>query len=181
MKIIVIQFIIVLINYYIANTENIKRIYVVTFLFNLSNLIMYLFNKDKTTTILYIIITLRSLVYIYRDKLKTVLIPIIAILVQLIVGFTTIDNAWQLIPIVIPCYVCYYMWFNKTTQQLRLSNAFCNFMWFVYNMKTGLYIVAVSRLITTVNNIMAYRKNKESIDAIENDCKMKMQSKTIAK
>lgn len=65
MGIIITQIIVVLINYYIATTENKKNIYVVTFLFNFSNLVMYLANKDKTTAILYIVISVRSFIYIY--------------------------------------------------------------------------------------------------------------------
>ncbi len=161
LDIIIAQIIVVLINIYIANTENKKGIYFVTFLFNFANLIMYLINDDKTTAILYIIITLRSFVYIFKDKFKTIIIPIIAILVQLIVGFKNIENIWQLIPIITPCLVCYYMWFCKTTQQLRIWNMICNGLWGLYNFKTELYIVMISRIVTVLANLMAYLKNKK--------------------
>lgn len=160
-EIILMQIIVVLINIYIANTENKFRLYFVTFLFNLSNLIMYLVNNDQVTAILYIIITIRSFIYIFKDKFKTAIIPIIAILVQLIIGFKEIENIWQLIPIIIPCLVCYYMWFCKTTQQLRIWNMICNAAWGLYNFKTSLYIVMCSRIITVIINLIAYLKNKD--------------------
>ena len=163
-EIIVTQLIVVLINAYIATTEKIKNIYIVTFLFNLANLIMYAVKGDKTTSLIYIVINIRSLVYIYKDKIKSPIVPFIAIALQLIVGFTTIENIWQLIPILTPCWVCYYMWFCKTTQQLRINNAICNFAWLIYNFKTGLYIVAISRLITVLNNIVVYTRNRKKRD-----------------
>lgn len=115
LDIIVVQIIIVMINTYIATTENKIRIYVVTFLFNLANLIMYFINDDIPTATLYVVITIRSFIYIFKDSCKTVIIPVVMILLQLIVGFMSIENIWQLIPIIIPCLVCYYMWFCKTT------------------------------------------------------------------
>lgn len=162
MSILISQLVVVIINVYIATTENKKNIYIVTFLFNLSNLIMYMLNKDVTTTAMYIVITLRSLVYIYKDKINIIIVPIIAILAQLIIGFTTIENMWQLIPILVPCYVCYYMWFNKTTQHLRINNAICNSLWFVYNIYSGLYIASISRVITVTANIVQYYKHKNT-------------------
>lgn len=162
MQIIITQIIVVLINYYIATTENKKNIYIVTFLFNFSNLLMYLVNEDKVTAMIYIIITARSFIYVYKDKFKGHLIPILAILIQLFIGFSNIENIWQLIPIIIPCLVCYYMWYSQTTQQLRLWNAFCNTFWAIYNFKTGLYIVMISRIITVLINLIAFiNKNKK--------------------
>ena len=73
------QLITIIVNIYIAFTEGKKRIYIATFLLNLSQLIMYLFNNDLTTALIYIAITIRSLIYIYKDKFKTNVIPYIAI------------------------------------------------------------------------------------------------------
>lgn len=161
MSIIIMQIIVVLINYYIATTENKKNIYIVTFLFNFANLIMYFLNQDLATALIYVIISLRSFIYIYKDRIKSIVVPIICIVVQLAVGFTAIDNLWQLIPILTPCLVCYYMWFSQTTQQLRVWNAICNGLWGVYNFKTGLYIVMISRVITVIMNVCAYIYNKK--------------------
>lgn len=160
-EVIIAQIIVVLINTYIATTENKKNIYIVTFLFNFANLVMYLLNGDKATSIIYIVISLRSLIYIYKDRFKTIIVPIICILAQLFIGFTNIENIWQLIPIIVPCFVCYYMWFCKTTQQLRIWNAICNGLWGIYNFQTGLYIVMISRIITVIVNVFAFIKNRK--------------------
>jgi hypothetical protein len=128
---------------------------------------MYLVNGDKTTAILYIVISGRAFVYIFKDtvieKLKkwAIIVPIIAIILQIVVGFSSIENIWQLLPIITPCYVCYYLWFYNTTQKLRIGNIVNNSLWLIYNVVTGLYIVSISRLITVIVNIVSYIKNKK--------------------
>lgn len=162
MDIIVIQIILVIINSYLAITENKNNIYVVTFLFNLANLIMYAIKGDKTTVIIYVVITLRSLIYIFKDKLiKYNFIPITFILIQLGLGVITMDNPWQMISISAPCFTCYYLWYLDTTQKLRVGNIIANSLWAVYNIVNGLYIASLSRLITIAVNSISYYKNRD--------------------
>ena len=157
-----------LIQYYIATTEKIKNIFWVTFLFNVANMLCYALNSDMMTVAMYIIICVRSFIYVYRDEIKKhrwhSLVPIICVLLQGGVGFAMIENPWQLIPTIIPCYVCIYMWFYDTTQKLRIGNIIGNGAWGIYNTVTGLYIVAVGRLITVIMNIVAYIRNRKKVD-----------------
>ena len=157
------QVITVLVNIYISFTEKKKRIYVATFLLNLSQLFMYYFNNDITTTLIYIIITVRSFIYIYKDKFNTDFIPYLAIALQLGIGFATIENKMQILSIIIPCYSCWYLWFYNDTQKLRVGNILANTAWAVYNIATGLYIVLIMRAITIISNIIAYEKRRNEI------------------
>lgn len=159
-EVILTQIIVVAFNIYIASTENKKKIYITTFLFNLANLLMYAVNNDLSTAIIYLVITTRSFVYIYKDRLKTAIIPILAIIVQLTVGCIFTEHILHIIPVITPALVCYYMWFCKNTQQLRVWNAICNSLWLIYNTATGLYIVAICRAITVIANIIQYKKHK---------------------
>ena len=95
------QILSVIVNTYIAFTEKKKRIYIATFLLNLTQLFMYFFNDDLTTALIYIIIVLRSLIYIYKDKFKTNIVPYLAIIVQLLIGFFTIKAPIQILSIFI--------------------------------------------------------------------------------
>jgi hypothetical protein len=74
--IIVMQIITVLVNIYISFTENTKRLYIAIFLLNFAQLIMYWFNSDLTTTLIYIMITIRSILCIYKSKFKTEFVPL---------------------------------------------------------------------------------------------------------
>ncbi len=163
MILIILQIVAVLANIYIASTENIKRVFIATFIFNVFNLFCYLLLNDITTVVMYIFITIRSFIYIYRDKYKIKkfgsLVPIIFIVIQIILGLYFMQKYIQILAICIPCYTCYYMWFNKTTQELRIGNIIANSAWFIYNIITGLYLVAAVRLVTIAVNSIQYSKH----------------------
>lgn len=154
------QIITVIVNIYISFTERKKRIYVATFLLNFAQLLLYFFNGDITTGLVYIIIVVRSLIYIYKEKFKSNLIPYFIILIQLIIGFATIDRPLQVLSILIPCYSCWYLWFSKDTQKLRIGNIIANSAWAIYNFCDGLYIILIMRAMTIASNLIAYIKRR---------------------
>ena len=160
----IMQIVTVIVNMYIAFTEKKKRIYIATFLLNLSRLIMYFFNNDLTTAFIYIVIVIRSLIYIYKDKFKTNIIPYVAILIQLIIGYFSIENAVQIVSVLIPCYSCWYLWFYKDTQKLRIGNIIANTVWAVYNIYNGLYIILIMRSMTIGSNAIAYIRRKRNLE-----------------
>lgn len=157
------QVITILVNIYISFTEKQKRIYIATFLLNLSQLLMYWFNNDLTTTLIYIVITIRSFIYIHKNKFKTNFIMYIAIIIQLLIGVFTIEQNIQILPILIPCYTCWYLWVYNDTQKIRIGNIIANILWSVYNIFTGLYIVLIMRVITITSNMIAYIRRNEDI------------------
>ena len=161
------QIVTIITNIYISFTEKKKRIYVATFLLHFAQLLMYLFNSDLTTALIYVIIVIRSYVYIYKDVFDTDLIPYSLILAQLIVGFTTIESPLQIMSILLPCYSCWYLWFYNDTQKLRIGNIISNAIWAVYNICTGLYIILIMRAITVISNLVAYIRRKKELENIE--------------
>ena len=168
---IIAQIFVAAINIYIAFTPKRKNIYAVTFLFNLSNFIMYLFKQDWIAVAAYISITIRSLLYIWRDSLiknKAIkyLIPFLCIAAQLAVGLVGVKNSFALIPVMVPAYVCFYMWFITDLQRLRVNNAVCNGLWCLYNGYSNLYIAAFARAVVVSANIVAYVKNKRQANNI---------------
>ena len=157
------QIITIIVNIYISFTEKKKRIYIATFLLNLSQLIMYFFNDDLTTALIYVVIVIRSFVYIYKDKFKTNVIPYIAISIQGLIGFFTLENSSQIFPIIISSYSCYYLWFYNDTQKLRIGNIIANTAWGAYNVCNGLYIILIMRFMTIGSNMIAYIKMKRQL------------------
>lgn len=175
---IVTQIITLIIQFYIATTEKIKHIFIVTLLFNVFNMLCYLLNNDLATVYLYIVICIRSFIYVYRDKIKIYkwhhIIPILACIAQIYVGFTSINNIWQIIPIILPCYNNYYLWYYTSTQKLRVWNIVNNLGWGVYNAVSSVYIIALGRIITVIMNISAYYKHsKDCVGSSEKDTKIK--------
>lgn len=157
------QIVTIIVNIYISFTEKKKRIYVATFLLNLAQLIMYWFNNDLTTGLIYIVITIRSLIYIYKDNFKSDLVPYLAINIQLIIGYFTMENNLQILSILIPCYSCWYLWFYNDTQKIRIGNIIANTAWAIYNVCTGLYIILIMRVMTIGSNLIAYIKRKDEL------------------
>lgn len=163
------QIITIIVNIYISFTEKKKRIYIATFLLNLSQLFMYVFNNDLTTGLIYIVIVIRSLLYIYKDKFKTNIIPYLAIIIQLVIGYFTIENRLQILSILIPCYSCWYLWFYNNTQKLRIGNIVANAAWAIYNICDGLYIILIMRGMTIGSNLIAYIRRKKEVSRNENN------------
>ena len=153
----------IIVNIYISFTENKKRIYIATFLLNFAQLVMYWFNNDLATSLIYIIVTIRSILCIYKDRFKTDLVPYLIINIQMLIGCITIDNSLQLISILIPCYSCWYLWFYNDTQKIRIGNIIANTAWAAYNICTGLYIILIMRFITIGSNLIAYIKRKNEL------------------
>ena len=167
--VILMQIATIIVNIYISVTEKNKRIYIATFLLNFFQLIMYFFNNDFTTGLIYIVIVIRSFTYIYKDKFKTNIIPYIAIAIQLAIGYFTIENRLQILSILIPCYSCWYLWFYKDTQKLRIGNIVANTAWAVYNICNGLYIILIMRAMTVASNVIAYVNRKKQLLNLPND------------
>lgn len=159
----IMQIVTIIVNVYISFTEKKQRIYIATFLLNLAQLLMYFFNNDLMTALIYIVIVVRSLLYIYKDKFKTNIIPYVAIVLQLLIGFLTIKTPLQIMSIVIPCYSCWYLWFYNDTQKLRIGNIIANSAWAIYNVCDGLYIILIMRAMTIGSNLIAYVRRKKQL------------------
>lgn len=135
---IVAQMITVAIGIYLGFSQDRKHVYVATFAFNLANVIMNAANNDAATAAIGVCIAIRSFVYIFRDRChdKKVLwygVPIAAIAAQLAVGWTNINSPWLLIPTLVPAFVCWYMWFDKNLQRMRIDGVICNILWTAYH------------------------------------------------
>lgn len=160
------QIVTIIVNIYISFTEKKKRIYIATFWLNFSQLLMYFFNNDLTTALIYIVIVVRSLVYIYKDKFKTNIIPYLAITIQILIGCLTIQNRLQIFSVLIACYSCWYLWFYNDTQKLRIGNIIANTAWAIYNICNGLYIILIMRIMTIISNLSAYIKRKKELSKL---------------
>ncbi len=164
--VLVMQIVTVLVNIYISFTEKKKRIYIATFLLNLAQLFMYFFNNDMMTALIYIVIVVRSLLYIYKDKFKTNIIPYVAIALQLLIGYFTLETPLQIMAVIIPCYTCWYLWFYNDTQKLRIGNIIANTAWGIYNMCDGLYVILIMRVMTIGSNFVAYVRRKKQLKQV---------------
>lgn len=155
----ILQVVAVVVNIYIAFTKK-KNVYIATFIFNTTNLFVYIWLQDTTSIVSYTLISVRSLIYMYKDKLKLVLLPTIFIVLHIILGIFTLESPVQLLAILAPCMTCAYMWFAKDEQQLRIGNVVVALVWLIFNLALGLYGLVISRFISIIANTISYIKNK---------------------
>lgn len=168
----IMQLVVLFVSIYISFTSHIKRIFVADFVVNLSLLTCYVILGDLTTTIMYVSITIRSFLYIYKDRFKTDMLPWIAIVVQIVLGFATMENPFQIISIFIPCWVCWYLWYwHDDKQKIRFGNIVNNGCWGIYNGIVGLWIVVLMRVIVVMSNaismVRTHKKEKEELQIEE--------------
>ena len=161
---IIFQIIALIVDGCIAFSNNKKNILLMTFVFNFLSFLLYLFIKDYSTVISCILIVTRSFTYIYQEKIKkykfSFLVPIGFMTLHFILGLKTITSIWEILPIIAPCIVCYLLWFEKKRQNMRLLQALSDLLWFIHNVYSGLYIVSISRILSIVLGLLAYKKNK---------------------
>ena len=145
---------------YIAFTRKKRNVLIATFLINLAQTVCYYLVNDMAAFYIAIVITVRTFVYIFSERLKkhrwSIAIPITAIAIHLAVGFASIETPLQLISMLTPCFTCYYLWFFRRTQSIRIGNIIGNGLWLIYNCLGGLWILALTRVWTIVLNAVAY-------------------------
>ncbi len=156
----ILQIVAVIVNIYIAFTKK-KNVYIATFVFNMVNLVVYIFMKDYVSIASYILISTRSLLYICKDKFHTKLIPIVFIIMHIVFGLCLLDRPIQLLSILAPCTTCTYMWISKTEQHLRIGNIIVATIWGVYNFSLGLYGIFICRIITIIANAISLYMNRK--------------------
>lgn len=166
---IIVQIVVLLVQLYIATNDKLKNIFIARFLYNALYMVLFFINGDITTTLTYVLNTVRSAVYIEREEICkykwSFIVPILFILAQILSGLMTMKNYWQIISIFNGCYFAYYLWFYKTTQKLRIGNMIGDFLWLVYNIISRLWIVVLSRFIVIIMNAVSYKQHKKALEA----------------
>ena len=151
---------------YIAFTQKKRNVLAATFLINLAQTVCYYIANDTAAFYIAIVITIRTFVYIFSERLKkyrwSILVPITAIAIHLAIGFMTIETPMQLITMLTPCFTCYYLWFFRRTQSIRVGNIVGNALWLVYNCLGGLWILALTRVWTIALNAAAYLRYRRT-------------------
>ena len=168
LEIIITQTIVSIIDIYMLFTHKKQNVYITNFLFALFSLMMYMCKQDYATCIIYVFISVRAFVYLYRDnlyqhKLMKYFIPFLFITIQFIIGINCYHNWWGIIPTLAPAFCCFYLWFGNDLQMLRIGNIITSIAWFLYNLHLGLYIASISRIIVALAGISAYIKNRDLV------------------
>lgn len=149
------------ISIYIAFTKSVRRLFVADFILNASLLACYILISDTATALIYIIGAIRSFLYIYKDRFRGNIVPVLMIVLSAGVGLATMRYPHQLLSIATACWVCWYMWsWHDNKQKIRLGNVLANASWGIYNSIVGLCIVVIMRVFLVCANMVSIYQHR---------------------
>lgn len=151
---------------YIVFTPKMKNVLLGDLAINTSLLVCYILINDLTAGVIYIIASIKSVSYLFKDKITKRIpggvVPIFWMILYIICGLSTLSTPTQIVPIIIACYNVGYMWFlQNDNQKMRLANASNNTAWLLYNAYVGLWIVVIMRIIVAGAGYISWWKNRK--------------------
>lgn len=156
---------------YIAFSHKKKNILIATFMFNFLQLALYLIIKDYSTAYSSILINIRSIVFLFQDKIKTNrvgnIIPFLFVIAHITVGVTHIEHWYQTFTMIAPIIIILSLWFEKNRQRMRVEQSVSDILWIVYNAIAGIWIVSAVKTLCVFMSIIAMIKNKDTIEQID--------------
>lgn len=131
---------------------------------NLFGIAQYFLLGALTAAIVYIISTIRCIVFYYYDKKK--LKPALSVLllfeiVAIVSGVLSWQNIWSLIPIVVTVVFTYGLW-QDNIKITRITSAFTGFGWVSYNLIVRAYVGALLDGALGISSIVALIRNKNN-------------------
>ncbi len=163
---IIIQVLCILLSFYTGFSHKKRNVLIAAFVFNMSNFLLYFLIKDFSTFSSMGIVTLRSLVFMFQDRLKKLkcgnIIPLMFIVGHIIVGFLTVEYWYQVLGVIAPIILTLSFWYEKSRQRMRIEQATSDSLWLVYNLSVGLYILSALRVAEVMISIIAFIKNRNN-------------------
>lgn len=96
-----------------------------------------------------IIIWIRNLLFLRRDKYKTSMIVWVCVLAHTIAGVLSFKDCFSLIAIIIPIVICIVYWYGSV-KAIKVWGNIANIFWLMYYVNAGLYIIAINTFINIV-------------------------------
>ncbi len=131
---------------------------------NLFGIVQYFLLGAITAAIVYIISTIRCIVFYYYDKKKlkpSLLVLLIFEVIAIISGILSWQDAWSIIPVLVTVVFTYGLWQENITIT-RITSAFTGFGWVMYNIVVRAYVGALLDGALGVSSIVALIRNKSS-------------------
>ena len=132
---------------------------------NIFGIAQYFLLGAITAAVVYIVSTIRCLVFYYYDKknLKPSLtVLLIFEIIAIVSGIISWQNMWSIIPIVVTVIFTYGLWQEKI-KVTRISSAITGFGWVLYNIVVKAYVGALLDGALGVSSLIALYRNKKVI------------------
>ena len=132
---------------------------------NLFGIAQYFLLNAITAAVVYIISTIRCIVFYYYEKkdLKPSLIVLMIFeVLAIICGALSWQNMWSIIPIIVTVVFTYGLW-QKNLRVTRISTAITGFGWVFYNIIVMAYVGALFDGALAISSIIALIRNKKEV------------------
>ena len=134
---------------------------------NLFGIAQYFLLGATTAAIVYIISTIRCIVFYFFDKKKIKpSFPVLLIfeLAAIICGLLSWQNIWSIIPILVTVVFTYGLW-QENIKITRITSAITGFGWVFYNIIVRAYVGALLDGALGVSSVVALIRNKNRGDS----------------
>lgn len=116
---------------------------------NLVSILIFALNDRLDGALSVIIIWLRCILFLFRDKYKTNIVVWICAIAHIIVGVISYTDVFSIITISVPVIICFTYWYGSILSIKYISNILSIF-WIIYYIYLGLYITAINTVISIV-------------------------------
>ena len=155
MLLIIVQIFQIIYSSYIMFRKKKKNMLLHMFISNAISLTIFAIADLKSAFLTTIFITVRSFLFMFRDKYKTNLIFYFCLFLHLLPGIITYDGLISLLPSITAIIAIFVIWFGNE-QQIRLGLIIPNFIWVIYYCVFEIYISAAFNIIVIIFEIISF-------------------------
>lgn len=152
---IIVQIFQIIYSSYIMFLKKKKNMLLHMFIGNAISLTIFAIADLKSAFLTTIFITVRSFLFMFRDKYKTNLIFYFCLFLHLLPGIITYDGLISLLPSITAIIAIFVIWFGNE-QQIRLGLIIPNFIWVIYYCVFEIYISAAFNIIVIIFEIISF-------------------------
>lgn len=152
------QIVAIIVDAFIAFSKKKQNVYLAFLIGNSAHGLVELVNKNWCGVITYIIIVIRSIAVLKKDKIGTShhSIPISICLAHFIFGIITYDSIQDGLAIIASCIMALVLWYSNDLQKYRLANILTDVIWSFVNVMNGTPFLLIGRFINSSMQAIAY-------------------------
>lgn len=156
---IILQIISIVFGYMISLDKSKKNIILYTCILNFIGILMFFVTDRYDGVFSTVIITIRCILFLYRDKYKTDIVFYFCLVAHIIVGFFIYIDIFSLVLILTPIATCIAFWYGNVLQ-VKYNAVIVNTLCILYYIHIGLYFSSINIAINVILTIYSIYKLK---------------------
>lgn len=148
---------------YVSSLDKSKdRIILYACISNLVSILLFLMVGRVDGIVSVMVIWVRCMLFLRRDKYKTNIIVWLCAIAHLIVGIISYDDIFSLITILVPIVVCFTYWYGSALT-IKYVSIIVGICWIVYYLYVELYITVLNTLVNIVLSLISIYLIKKDV------------------